>query len=71
MIKIKSAGNAKSARAAIPVTDTPEIIVTKKRGRPVTGKAMTTAQRQAKFKALKRESMLRAMDMLATGRNQS
>ncbi len=41
----KKAGNAKAA---------PAIIVTK-RGRLSTGKAMTNAQRQAKFKALKKQ----------------
>ncbi len=40
----KPSSNAKS-RLAITVT---------KRGRPSTGKAMTNAQRQAKFKALKK-----------------
>lgn len=47
-------GNAKSPRPAISVTDAPAIIVTKRRGRPTTGKAMTNAQRQAKFKALRK-----------------
>ncbi len=55
MIKIKPKGNGKSACTAIPVTVNPAIIVTqRRRGRPATGKAMTNAQRQAKFKALKK-----------------
>jgi hypothetical protein len=57
MIKLKPEpkGNAKSPIVPIPVTVIPDIIVTKRgRGRPCTGKAMTNAQRQAKFKALRK-----------------
>lgn len=41
----KKAGNVKPIPVTIPVT---------KRGRPPTGNAMTNAERQAKFKALKK-----------------
>lgn len=55
MIRIKTHGNDKSTQVAIIVTKSSSIIVTARgRGRPATGKAMTNAQRQAKFKARKR-----------------
>ncbi len=55
MIKMKPIGNDKSKREALSVTTSPTISVTKRsRGRPATGKAMASAQRQAKFKALRK-----------------
>lgn len=61
MIKIKPKAMireivvTKTAPLSLPMVPTAEVIFVTKRGRPSTGKAMTNAQRQAKFKALKKE----------------
>ncbi len=53
LVTEKKAGNAKAPAVTKSITVT-------KRGRPSTGKAMTNAQRQAKFKALKKQMQAKA-----------